>query len=228
MIANGILFKADFDMSKFEDNQILKQFNPTKLSTYKEDIQATTNVEVVKESTIGDDMKIISYKSKDDFVLSQILESSIYMEKAAPRLIKVVEINPLHFIVAYPYYPTMCDGCPNADCCEDFGECVDEEDEDKAELNEKIESTVKELARVTMFNIHEHSDPAIIQENINKYVSLCFKFSDPEETSTLEMDAEELLKGTLDEILEEKFQELLGGNKKDDSAGEDTGEEDKK
>jgi hypothetical protein len=81
MIANGILFKADFDMSKFEDNQILKQFNPTKLSTYKENIQATTNVEVVKESTIGDDIKIISYKSKDDFVLSQILESSIYMEK---------------------------------------------------------------------------------------------------------------------------------------------------
>ena len=39
-------------------------------------------------------------------------------------------------------------------------------------------------------------------------------------------DAEELLKGTLDEILEEKFQELLGGNKKEDSA-EDTGEEDK-
>ena len=41
------------------------------------------------------------------------------------------------------------------------------------------------------------------------------------------MDAEELLKGTLDEILEEKFQELLGGNKKDDSAEKDTGEEDK-
>ena len=33
MIANGILFKADFDMSKFEDNQILsmkinKSLNP--------------------------------------------------------------------------------------------------------------------------------------------------------------------------------------------------------
>lgn len=224
MIANGILFKAEFDMSKYTDSQILKQFNPTKLSTYKEDIQATTNVEVVKESTIGKEMKIISYKSKDDFVLSQILESSVYMEKAAPRLIKVVEINPLHFVVAYPYYPIMCDGCPNADCCEDFGECVDEEDEDKAELNEKIESTVKELARVTMFNIHEHSDPAIIQENINKYVSLCFKFTDPEEISTLEIDADELLKGTLDEILEEKFQELIGKEKKDDSDNKDTGE----
>ena len=85
MIANGILFKADFDMSKFEDNQILKQFNPTKLSTYKEDIQATKNVEVIKESNELDKNAVVLFEkmknntSKQDSYLYFYLMPLIFM-----------------------------------------------------------------------------------------------------------------------------------------------------
>ena len=101
MIANGILFKADFDMSKYTEQEILKQFNPADKNSFEEEIQATTNVVVTKETVVGKDFKMISYKSEDSFVLEQILESSRFMEEAAPKLLKVIEINPKYFLVVY-------------------------------------------------------------------------------------------------------------------------------
>lgn len=180
MIANGILFKAEFDMSSHTKQEILRQYNPAKFSTIDEDIQATSNVQVSKITTISKDFKFIAYKSKDTFVLDQILESSKFMESAAPRLLRVIEIGSEYFLVAFPHYSISCESCPDFECCEEVG-CMSEEDEDKIELNEKIEDTIKELARITMFFVHEHTDPKVIQENINNYVSLCFKFTEPDE-----------------------------------------------
>lgn len=180
MIANGILFKAEFDMSLHTEKEILRQYNPAKFSTIEEDIQATPNVQVTKITTTSEDFKFIGYKSKDTFILEQILESSKYMEMAAPRLLRVIEISSEYFLVAYPHYSISCESCPDFQTCDEMG-CMSEEDEDKVELNEKIEDTIKELARVTIFFVHEHSDPKIIQDNINSYVSLCFKFTEPEE-----------------------------------------------
>ena len=180
MIANGILFKAEFDMSSHTKQEILRQYNPAKFNTYEEDIQATPNVQVTKITTTSEDFKFVAFKSKDAFVLDQILESSKYMETSAPKLLRVIEINSEYFLVAFPYYPTSCESCPEYQDCDEL-DCISEEDEDKIELNEKIEDTIKELARVTMFFVHEYTDPKIIQENINSYVSLCFKFTEPEE-----------------------------------------------
>lgn len=177
MIANGILFKADFDMSGYTEKEILKQYNPANENTIEEEIQATSSVSVTKITTISKDFKYIGYKSKDSFALDQILESSKHMETAAPRLLRVIEINSEYFLVAFPYYSTSFDF--NSDS--DSSNFLSEEDEDKIDLNEKIEDTIKELARITMFFIHEHIDPKVIQDNINEYVSLCFKFSEPEE-----------------------------------------------
>ena len=218
MIANGILFKAEFDMSKYSDSDILKQFNPTKLSATSEDIQATSSVKVLKETTIGDDVKIVAYKSKDSFVLNQIIDSSKYMETAAPRLLKVVEVSPEYFLVAYPYYRTSVEietGNDNPDV--DF-DILSEEDQDKIELSNKIEDTVKELARITMYFIHENDDPKIIQEKISDYVSLCFKFTQPDQ-EIVNMD-------DISKDLEEKLKSLLYVER-EDLKRKDKGDEDK-
>ena len=205
MIANGILFKAEFDMSKYSDSDILKQFNPTKDSTYSEEIQATSTVKVIKETVTGDDVKIVSFKSKDSFVLNQIIDSSKYMETAAPRLIKVVEINPEYFLVAYPYYKISLE-LEEDDPDYDF-DSLSEEDQDKIELSDKIEDTVKELARVTMYFIHENDNPKIIQEKISDYVSLCFKFTQPDQ-EIVDMD-------DISRDLEEKLKSLLSIDRED-------------
>lgn len=199
MIANGILFKAEFDMSKYSDGDILRQFNPTKESAYSEEIQATSTITVTKETVTGDDIKIVAFKSKDLFVLNQIIDSSKYMEKAAPRLIKVVEINPEYFLVAYPYYRISLE-LETDDPDYDF-DLLSEDDQDKIELSDKIEDTVKELARVTMYFIHENDNPKIIQEKISDYVSLCFKFTQPDQ-EIMNMD-------DLSKNLEEKLKSLL-------------------
>jgi hypothetical protein len=224
MIANGILFKAEFDMSKYSDSDILKQFNPTNPSSTSEEIQATPSVKMQKETVIGDDVKIISYKSKDSFVLNQVIDSSKYMESAAPRLIKVVEINPEYFLVAYPYYKTSVEfetGNNNPEV--DF-DLLSEEDQDKIELSNKIEDTVKELARVTMYFIHENDDPRIIQEKISEYVNLCFKFTQPDQEivsmDDISKDLEEKLKSLLS-VEKENFN--LNKKKKDnDEESEDS------
>ena len=199
MIANGILFKAEFDMSKYSDGDILRQFNPTKESAYSEEIQATSTITVTKETVTGDDIKIVAFKSKDLFVLNQIIDSSKYMEKAAPKLIKVVEINPEYFLVAYPYYRISLE-LETDDPDYDF-DLLSEDDQDKIELSDKIEDTVKELARVTMYFIHENDNPKIIQEKVSDYVSLCFKFTQPDQ-EILNMD-------DLSKNLEEKLKSLL-------------------
>lgn len=205
MIANGILFKAEFNMSLYSEQEILRQYNPAKFSTIDEDIQATSNVLVSKITTTSDEFKFIAYKSKDTFVLSQILESSKFMEAAAPRLLRVIEISPEYFLVAFPYYSISCESCSDFQHCENM-ECMSEEDEDRIELNEKIEDTIKELARVTMFFVHEHTDPKVIQENINNYVSLCFKFTEPEE-KLISMDE-------IAQNLEDKLKSLYQEEKK--------------
>ena len=217
MIANGILFKAEFDMSKYSDGDILKQFNPTKDSAYSEEIQATSTVKVIKETVTGDDVKIISFRSKDTFVLNQIIDSSKYMETAAPRLIKVVEINPEYFLVAYPYYKISLE-LENDDPDYDF-DSLSEEDQDKIELSDKIEDTVKELARITMYFIHENDNPKIIQEKISDYVALCFKFTQPDQ-EIVNMD-------DLSRDLEEKLKSLLYIEREDlkRKGGEDNEEE---
>lgn len=217
MIANGILFKAEFDMSKYSDGDILKQFNPTKDSAYSEEIQATSTVRVIKETVTGDDVKIISFRSKDTFVLNQIIDSSKYMETAAPRLIKVVEINPEYFLVAYPYYKISLE-LENDDPDYDF-DSLSEEDQDKIELSDKIEDTVKELARITMYFIHENDNPKIIQEKISDYVALCFKFTQPDQ-EIVNMD-------DLSRDLEEKLKSLLYIEREDlkRKGGEDNEEE---
>lgn len=200
MIANGILFKADFDMSKYTEQEILKQFNPADKNSFDEDIQATANVVVTKETVIGKDFKMISYKSDDTFVLEQILESSHFMEEAAPRLLKVIEINSKYFLVAFPYYPTSYEF--RDDC--DESDFLSEEDEDKIELSRKIEDTVKELARITMYFIHENTDPKIIQDKISDYVSLCFKFTQQDEELVSMDDIAKDLENKLQDLLENR------------------------
>lgn len=209
MIANGILFKADFDMSKYTEQEILKQFNPADENSFDEEIQATANVVVTKETVIGKDFKMISYKSDDTFVLEQILESSRFMEEAAPRLLKVIEINPKYFLVAFPYYPTSCEFCEDYDEC-DHSDFLSEEDEDKIELSRKIEDTIKELARITMYFIHENTNPKVIQDKISDYVSLCFKFTQQDE---------ELV--SMDDIAKDLEQKLLDLWKNNDQDGDD-------
>lgn len=216
MIANGILFKADFDMSKYTKQEILRQYNPVKIDATNEDIQATSKAQVTKIVSTGDNFKFVGYKSEDEYVLNQVLESSLYMQEVAPRLLKVIEISSHYFIVSYPYYPTSCDLNYL-----DWKDEISEEDEDRFELSNKIEDTIKELARVAMFLSHEHSDPSIIKEKLDKYVSLCFKFLEPE------IEEEELL--TMEDIekdLEEKLKNLcLEENKKKDK-GEDNNSKD--
>lgn len=206
MIATGVLFKADFDMSKISDSDILKQFNPTLASDVPEKIQANSTSIVEKQSYKFRTIQVVTYKSEDESVIAQILNSSRFMEYAAPKLLKVIELSPTYLLVAFPYYNDWELSSSDFDSNEEF---LDEL-ENLGELNTRIEETIKELARVTMYFMSSYEDPIDIRDGVKEYVSLCFKFSDVEEKekeNTVEKNIDDIvddLNSKLNSLIEEE------------------------
>lgn len=220
MIASGILFKAGFDMSSYSDEDILRQYNPYSKNAWSEDILTTTEGgTVTKEVILGDTVKIIAYKGKESLI-EQVLFSSKCMEMAAPKLVRVVQINPGFYLLAFPYYRLSTD-----DLDEDVyltDEDITDEDEELFELNETIESTVKELGRISMFFMQIGDSDKEIIDNIKLYVEKCFKFQNPEEDDYVITDISDYIS----EDLEDSFKELLDDFYKNRNNNEDDSEND--
>lgn len=267
MIASGILFKEKFDMSSKEDIDIINQYNPSDPWTESEDIN-----DIKKKTVFGDDVKIVSYQSDNLEMIKQILKSARSMEFAAKKLIKVVEINEKMFLVAYPFFPehSECDDdfeC-TGDCenCEKFNKETEEGDSDEIieispedfdkfkkefeesveesffSLNEKIENTVKEIARVSMFLLKVTYSEEEWFDKLKDYVDLCYKFYpesvdaklvqemtfskglDLEDLSVFESIDELLNSKEFDDRLKSLFEDMFdkkNKDKKDDDNNED-------
>lgn len=218
MIANGVLFKVGFDMSVMSDEDILRQYNPTSKSAFFEEIPATGNLTVTKGHITGEDVKIISYKG-DEKVIDPILFSSRCMENAAPKLVKVVPINPEFYLVAYPYYRLELDDVPE-DEINDWD--IDDEDEEYFELNETIENTVKELGRVTMFFMHTEDTDEAILEKTKEYAEKCFRFEEPE---LIEGEDFEFVFSDIHELTDEELEKIYGEIIHDDEIKEENNDD---
>lgn len=218
MIANGVLFKIGFDMSKISDEDILRQYNPTSKGAFFEEIPTGADGvhKITKGRIIGENCKIISYRGEEKFI-NPILFSSKCMEYAAPKLIKVVQINPEFYLVAYPYYRLLVDDIPEEEL-NDWE--IDDEDEEYFELNETINSTVKELSRVTMFFMHSEETDERVMEKTKEYVEKCFRFEEPE---LVEGEDFEYVFSNLEELTEEDLKKILEEN--EDNNNNEEGEE---
>lgn len=214
MIATGVLFKADFDMSKISDSDILKQFNPTLASEEPEKIQANSTSTVEKQSYKFKTIQAVTYKSEDEGVISQILNSSRFMEYAAPKLLKVIELSPTYILVAFPYYDDWSLSSSDFNSNEEF---LDEL-ENLGELNSRIEETIKELARVTMYFMSSYENPIDIRDSVKEYVSLCFKFPGVEESEG------NIISKNIDDIVDDlnnKLNSLIEEESKKNKNGKD-------
>lgn len=160
MIASGIVFNRFFDISLYTKEDIYQRYNPFDVVSggIEEETLNTTvggiETEIIKKKIVANDMKIISYEISTKEMASNIFTCCKVLEKASPRLCRVDLIDENLVLFSYPHFS------------------------DDIELSNKIESTIEELARLSMFILKLSDDLDDWIKNLSEYIRICYKFTE--------------------------------------------------
>lgn len=136
MIAEGIVFDRPFDMSSYTRDDILERFGPFKDTRKwkRERIESSADkipLNINKDTIIAEDMVIKRFSPDDLSVLANLYLTTGIFDVVCPKLCRVDMLDEGSMLLSYPYFP------------------------EDPEYSKKIENTVDELGRVSLFILEE-------------------------------------------------------------------------
>lgn len=158
MIAEGIVFDKPFDISKYTKDEIISRYSPYYYESSSIPIGATSdNVELdlVEEEVVLNDMKIVKIRSEKLSTIANLYLTTGIFDVICPKLLRVDLLQSKVMLFTYPR----------------FG--------DDPDYSKKIEDTVQELFRVSLFFAEEcGKNLTLWKTKLKNYVDTYITFVD--------------------------------------------------
>ena len=155
MIAEGIVFDIPFDMSSYKKEDILERYTPYRDTSKwtNERIQKTSEnfeLNLDEDIVITDDMVIKKYTPDKLSILANLYLTTGIFDVVCPKLCRVDLLDSGSLLMSYPFFP------------------------DNPEYSKKIEQTLEEIARVSLFILEEVGIENLEKwrEKITRYVNI--------------------------------------------------------